>query len=76
MRVGVFLVPSPQDGGINLQSIANYAANLPKVEKVRILECKPRLIPEALRISGIGCRFAWLPLQDLLRPASDKKPLC
>ncbi len=48
MRVGVFLLRSPQDGGMNLQAIANYVANLPKVEKSRILELKPRLRPEEL----------------------------
>ncbi len=48
MKVGVFIVPSQKGDGINLQAIANYVANLPKVEKVRILDRKPRLKPEEL----------------------------
>jgi len=48
MKVGVFIVRSQQDDGINLQAIANYVANLPKVEKVRILEREPRLKSEKL----------------------------
>jgi heterodisulfide reductase subunit A2 len=43
MRVGVFLVRSLPENGINLQAIANYTANLASVEKVRVLEFHPRL---------------------------------
>ena len=32
--------------------------------------------PKVPRISRIGCRFAWLPLQDSLSSATDKKRLC
>ncbi len=45
MRVGVFIGRSTSKTGINLQAIANYAANLPTVERVRILDARTRLDP-------------------------------
>jgi heterodisulfide reductase subunit A len=48
MRVGVFVARSLPENGVNLQAIANYAANLSAVEKVRILGFPPRLNSKAL----------------------------
>jgi len=48
MRIGVFLGKSLAEGGINLQAVANYAANLPMVEKVRLLGFRPQLEARAL----------------------------
>jgi heterodisulfide reductase subunit A len=48
MRIGVFLGQSLADSVINLQAIAKYAANLPAVEKVRLLGYRPRLNSKAL----------------------------
>jgi heterodisulfide reductase subunit A len=48
MRVGVFIARSSPEIGVNLQAIANYAANLSAVEKVRILGSPPGLKPKAL----------------------------
>jgi heterodisulfide reductase subunit A len=48
MRVGVFIVRGLPETGVNLQAIANYAANLSTVEKVRLLEFQPRLNSKAL----------------------------
>ncbi len=48
MRVGVFIGRSLPDKGINFQAIANYAANLPAVEKVRLLGYRPKLDPKVL----------------------------
>ena len=48
MKVGVFIGVSLPENGINLQAIANYAANLPAVEKVRLLGFRPKLNSEML----------------------------
>ena len=48
MKIGVFIGRSLPEHGINFQAIANYAANLPGVEKVRLLGFRPRLDAGAL----------------------------
>ncbi len=48
MRVGVFVLPILPGNGINHQAIADYAANLAAVEKVRILQPPHRLSPREL----------------------------
>jgi heterodisulfide reductase subunit A2 len=48
MRVGVFLGNSLDGDGIDFDSIASYARNLPSVEHVRVLGSKPKLDPVAL----------------------------
>jgi heterodisulfide reductase subunit A2 len=48
MRVGVFLGNSLDGEGIDFDSIASYARNLPSVEYVRVLGTKPKLDPVAL----------------------------
>jgi len=48
MRVGVFLGNSLDGSGIDLDSVAKYAQNLPSVEYVRVLGTKPKLDPTTL----------------------------
>jgi heterodisulfide reductase subunit A len=48
MRVGVFIGKFLDTDGISLDSVANYARNLPRVEWVRVLGIKPKLDPSAL----------------------------
>ena len=50
MRIGVYLCRAGGDtgNGVNLESVAHYAANLPQVELVRQLGVMPKLDPEAL----------------------------
>jgi heterodisulfide reductase subunit A2 len=48
MRVGVFILRNLPGNGINHQAIADYAANLSAVEKVRILQPPHRLSPKTL----------------------------
>ncbi|MBN2575576.1 MAG: CoB--CoM heterodisulfide reductase iron-sulfur subunit A family protein [Deltaproteobacteria bacterium] len=48
MRVGVFLGNSLDGDVIDLDSVANYARNLPSVEHVRVLGSRPKLDPKAL----------------------------
>jgi heterodisulfide reductase subunit A len=48
MKVGVFVRRSLPEDGINLQAIANYAANLSAVEKVTILGVGTPLDPKVL----------------------------
>ncbi|MFH1017137.1 MAG: CoB--CoM heterodisulfide reductase iron-sulfur subunit A family protein [Pseudomonadota bacterium] len=48
MRIGVFLGQVFKEDGVDLQSVAKYAANLQGVEKVRVLGFHPRLEPRAL----------------------------
>lgn len=48
MRIAVFVGQFLETGGINLESVANYARNLPQVELVRVIGVQPRLDPKAL----------------------------
>lgn len=48
MRVGVYIGQVLQPSGIYLEAVANYAANLPEVERVRQLGFRPKLDPRAL----------------------------
>ncbi len=49
MRVGVYLGQVLGSSGINLETVAHYARNLPDVELVRVLGIRPQLDPHALR---------------------------
>ena len=50
MRIGVYICRAERrdGGGVNLESVGHYAANLPQVEVVRSLGVLPKLDPEAL----------------------------
>jgi heterodisulfide reductase subunit A len=48
MRVGIYICPTGIDNRVSFQSVADYAANLPSVEVVRLLGAKPRLDPKKL----------------------------
>jgi heterodisulfide reductase subunit A2 len=48
MRVGIFIPHTLPETGINLQAVANYAANLAAVEMVRIVESPHQLEADAL----------------------------
>jgi heterodisulfide reductase subunit A2 len=48
MRVGVFMGRFLDGDGINLDSVAKYARNLPAVEWVHVLGSKPKLDPPGL----------------------------
>ncbi|MEK7705450.1 MAG: FAD-dependent oxidoreductase, partial [Myxococcota bacterium] len=48
MRVGVYIGQVLSIGRMNLQAIADYAANLPHVARVRIIGFRPQLDPQHL----------------------------
>ena len=48
MKIGVYLCQVGIDDSLNFQAIADYAANLPNVEAVKLLGIKPRLDPDKL----------------------------
>jgi len=70
MKIGVYLCQVAVSDGVNFQSVADYASNLPNVEAVRLLGVKPKLDPvllaEEIRnqkfgrvvLAGEGQRFA------------------
>ncbi|MBU2604155.1 MAG: CoB--CoM heterodisulfide reductase iron-sulfur subunit A family protein [Actinobacteria bacterium] len=52
MNVAVYLCQENPDagGGVNLDSVAKYAANLTEVTQVRSLGVRPKLLPESLAV--------------------------
>lgn len=48
MRTGIFIVSAAPDHRVNLQAVATYAANLPAVETVTLLEPDARIDPAAM----------------------------
>ncbi len=59
MNVAVFIEQSLSENRINSQTIANYAANLPAVTRVRVLGIgpppKPKTLAEEIRAEKIEC---------------------